>query len=1269
MSRIPRRVFLSYTRELQQWPEDRSFVAAAESALGRSGNAVVDMRYFTALDQRTTEACRSSVLDADIYVGLIGFQYGSLVRDRPDVSYLELEFETATEAGMPRLVFLLDENALVPYRVAHDPEFGSRQMQFRARLEDGGLTTARFSSAQELETKLLQALYELSVSDVTGAAARPPWMAPRLGPKVVMRPAVTAALAAAVTARNRRAVGITTALTGAGGFGKTTLAALLCDDPAVRPGFAGGLLWVTVGQAVSGVNLASKVNDLCEVLSGQRPTLADPDVAGLRLGELLTDRQPLLMVIDDVWESSQLRPFMQGGERCTRLITTRVRGVLPDDAVLVQVDEMQPDEARVLLTLGLVGLSDDGVDRLLRLTGRWPVLLALVNSAIHRMVRGGASATEASTLIGDRLQAEGPAAVDIRHGGQRAQAVAATVAASLDLLSPLELDRYLDLGIFGEDVDIPASVLAMLWRLEVTAHGTAEADLFCEDLADLSLVSGYRTAPTTVRLHGVIRSYLRRQLGQAGVAARNQALLAAAAALTKREPATDATVAWWSLPTEALYLWQHLPTHLIEAGRGDELTRLVTDLRWITAKLELFGPVRVQADLGRATGSLAAELRDAVGHAAHLLAPVGPRHGVTDTLLSRLDSVPALAGPLASFAATLQRARLSVRWPLPDHAELTEAPVRGESGRVNGFAVAPTGAWLAAVSDDRRVRIWEPATWTLVRVLEGHTGWVMACAAAPDGSWLATASNDRTVRIWDPSTGTELAVLRGHTGGVRACAVAPDGSWLVTGSADRTVRVWDPVTGVLLRVLHRHDGWVNTCTVAPAGSSLITAGDDRTVCVWDSRTWSVALVMAGHSGWVNTSVPAPDGSWLATADTDAISRIWDLATGSQLRVLEGHTDSVGACAVAPDGSWLATASDDGTIRVWDPATGTQLHVLEGHTDGVKACAGAPDGSWLATAGNDGSMRIWDAVSGRQLRVLKGPSRSVNACAVAPDGFWLATAPNDGTVRIWDAVHRRQLGVLECRQGWVRGCAVAPDSSWLATAGNDGTIKIWDAATWRERHTFVGHQGWAKGCAVAPDGSWLATGGYDGMARIWDIATGRQLRVLDCGDGWIHACAVAPNATWLAVAPNDGTVCLWEPLSGRQLQVLRGHGGWVRDCAVSPNGSWLATAGYDETVRIWDPFTGRELRVLEGHSDGVRACAIAPNGRWLVTGGDDATVRIWEPLSGTCVTALRLEGPVNACCWFPSGEIVCAVGVGGTYLFTFQPPAGEPANFGGQGQTT
>ncbi len=155
------RVFLSHTSELRDFPAGRSYVAAVERAVSAAGHVIVDMADFPAAD----ELCAERVRGCQVYVGLLGTRYGSPVRDQREVSYTELEFDTATESGLERLVFLLDENAAdvgIPLSALIDHEFGARQAAFRRRVRDSGLVTASFGSPAELGQLVERSLRELA---------------------------------------------------------------------------------------------------------------------------------------------------------------------------------------------------------------------------------------------------------------------------------------------------------------------------------------------------------------------------------------------------------------------------------------------------------------------------------------------------------------------------------------------------------------------------------------------------------------------------------------------------------------------------------------------------------------------------------------------------------------------------------------------------------------------------------------------------------------------------------------------------------------------------------------------------------------------------------------------------------------------------------------------------------------------------------------------------------------------------------------------------
>jgi hypothetical protein len=289
----PLRAFLSHTSELRRYPEDRSFVAAAERAVTRAGGVVLDMEYFTAREGKPASYCREQVGQASVYVGIVGFRYGSAVRDDPARSYTELEFDTAAEVGLPRLVFLLDGKAVLPLPrdLLADPVFGERQRTFRERVLDAGITVQVVDSPDRLEVLLYQALAELGAAGGRAAGPGGGGVAVRLAPRpsyLAGREELLAWLDGALAGRAASSGPGVVVLCGLGGAGKTSVAV----EYAYRQAAGLGVVWQLPAEDPAG--LAAGFAELAAHLGAERG-----DAVG-QVHAVLARRSDWLVVLDNV---------------------------------------------------------------------------------------------------------------------------------------------------------------------------------------------------------------------------------------------------------------------------------------------------------------------------------------------------------------------------------------------------------------------------------------------------------------------------------------------------------------------------------------------------------------------------------------------------------------------------------------------------------------------------------------------------------------------------------------------------------------------------------------------------------------------------------------------------------------------------------------------------------------------------------------------------------------------------------------------------------
>ncbi|MBZ0278449.1 MAG: TIR domain-containing protein, partial [Anaerolineae bacterium] len=407
-------------------------------------------------------------------------------------------------------------------------------------------------------------------------AVRVPFMPPDLPAHLVERPEHFDALKNQLLKADKvNPVAITTALRGAGVFGKTTLASALCHDESIQTAFDDGILWVTLGEQP---DLLHELTLLYKTLTGENPVFLDVNEATRQFAEKLGDND-CLIVIDDVWNAAHVKPFLGGGKRCARLITTRFLDITVEaNAVApVEVDEMTGDQAVTMLLGGIHPPADKTPFRQLAARlGEWALLLEITNGILREELELGSRLEKALQWVNDLLDEEGIFGIERDNEDERRRSAGGVLSGTLRRLTEDERQQFYQLAIFRDDTEIPLTSIQALWGGSLVA-----ARKLITRLARFTLLR-FDPERELIRLHDVVHEVLGKRLAENESPAQVHLRL----------------IAGWrdlyALPDA--YAWTQAAYHLIAARQPDRLRALLLDYRWLAAKLDQTGVNALLAD-------------------------------------------------------------------------------------------------------------------------------------------------------------------------------------------------------------------------------------------------------------------------------------------------------------------------------------------------------------------------------------------------------------------------------------------------------------------------------------------------------------------------------------------------------------------------------------------------------------------------------------------------------------------------------------------------
>ncbi|KAF9144463.1 hypothetical protein BGX30_012670 [Mortierella sp. GBA39] len=559
--------------------------------------------------------------------------------------------------------------------------------------------------------------------------------------------------------------------------------------------------------------------------------------------------------------------------------------------------------------------------------------------------------------------------------------------------------------------------------------------------------------------------------------------------------------------------------------------------------------------------------------------------------------------------------------------------LQGHERGVFSLAFSPSGHQLLSGSYGTTVQVWNIETGLSDFVFQGqaHTTWTRIVAFSPCGNQIASAIGHNSVRLWDARTGAVVFDLT--TGPVSGVSYSPDGERMATGGKDGSIRIFDTQTGLLIVQLDSRCTGIRCITYSPDGQRIITGHGTGELQLWSMSTNEPGPRWTGHTDGTTVVDFSPNGKWIASSSFDCTVKLWDTQTQTLVSMFTGHSEAVYSVVFSPDGLQVASGSWDRTVRLWEvTASGTGLD-SRGSFESASCVAFSPDGRHLVSGNKDGYVRQYNTDTGEQDVILSCGPQSANCVAYSPDGLYIATN-RDIDLTLWEASTGLLVLVFCGHEDIINTVAFSPCGYWIATGSNDMTVVLWDMESGELSRVFIGHSHGVNSVSFSPAGRHLVSGSQEAV-RVWDLSMGESRALVT--DGQYKDVMVAYSPTGSQIATNATSIHLWlqDEKTGAIKHILE-HGSVVNRFAFSSCGQWIATC-YDNWVWLWNCDSDSEgvsqewtsKALIRGLVRTAVCVAWRPGTLDLVTGSVDGSICVWrltEPELGV-VQLLWGLGPV------------------------------------------
>uniref|UniRef100_T1J3Q8 NACHT domain-containing protein n=1 Tax=Strigamia maritima TaxID=126957 RepID=T1J3Q8_STRMM len=471
------------------------------------------------------------------------------------------------------------------------------------------------------------------------------------------------------------------------------------------------------------------------------------------------------------------------------------------------------------------------------------------------------------------------------------------------------------------------------------------------------------------------------------------------------------------------------------------------------------------------------------------------------------------------------------------------------------------------------------------------------------------------------------------------------------GIINGTIQLIDLTTSKVIRNIAAHCAEI-TC-ICFVDANLLICASESTLSSWNIDTGNRVVTFNGHERKVTAIGRGSGRTIICSVSWDRSIKIWDLKSGRNLSTC-CEQYPISCCVMHPTRNDIAVGLWDGSVRIWNLISLKRTAILHGHKTSVSSISLSTCGKYLASSSLDGEIILRSSRHGFQLSKFRASDMRVNDIVFNGKDLW--SVADDCAVKVWSSLlnDTREVSFPPPTASKVLYIATNPlNTAEVVVAYEDSTIIKLNSQSGDV--LFTVRPILSRVCCVYFD-KFIYVAYLSDDLQVLGSETGEIVKCFrtDRVNAITAICCFANDSPIFGYA--DGTVVVyWYESECRQ---FKAHDDVITCVVVHPDKHKLfATVSRDKSLKVWRVEEELVAVVDNCHADWINCCVWAPrNGDdFLVTSSNDNSVKLWS-LTGSLLTLALVLGHTTGPAIFVDiweNCVICGASDGNIKMFTLK----------------